>query len=81
MIEGARSIIAQEQTSFVVEYHPHLIDNYNRTAEQLLDPFPDARWQRSQLTDDGLRPIRSMADLLKDQRDPNPKLVFEPRGT
>lgn len=80
VVEGAHRIIERGRTTFVVEYHPHLIDNYHGTAEQLLAPFPADRWHWSQLTDEGLRPIAGMGDVLPDPRDPNPKLVFEPRA-
>lgn len=80
VVEGARRIIEQERTRFVVEFHPHLVANYGGSAAQLLAPFPAARWLWSQLTDDGLRPIAGMADVTPDPRDPNPKLVFEPRA-
>jgi len=79
VIEGARRIIARGETTFVVEFHPHLIENYHGTASGLLAPFPAERWHRFQLTDDGLRAIDTMSDVTPDPRDPNPKLVFEPR--
>ena len=77
VVEGARAIIERGRTTFVVEFHPHLVNLYGGTAEQMLSPFRADRWRRSQLTDDGLRPIASMADVTPDPRDPNPKLVFE----
>ena len=43
-----------------------------------MGPFPSDYWRFFQLTDDGLRPIRKMSDVMPDPRDPNPKLVFEP---
>jgi len=79
VIQGARRIIGLRRTTFVVEYHAHLIAMYGRTADQLTAPFDGEGWRWSQLTDDGLLPIRSMADIRPDPRDPNPKLVFEPR--
>jgi len=79
VIAGARRIIEQRRTTFVVEYHAHLIALYNRTPEELTAPFSGDGWKWSQLTDDGLLPITSMADIKPDPRDPNPKLVFEPR--
>lgn len=78
VVDGARTIIERGRTTFVVEFHPHLVNLYGGTAEQMLAPFPADRWRRSQLTDAGLRPIASMADVTPDPRDPNPKLVFEP---
>jgi FkbM family methyltransferase len=78
VVDGAHRIIEQRRTTFVVEFHPHLIINYNGTASQLLAPFPADYWRYSQLTDEGLRPIRRMSDVTPDPRDPNPKLVFEP---
>lgn len=78
VVEGARRIIAEARTRFVIEFHPHLVANYGGSAEQLLAPFPAARWRRYQLTDGGLRSIADMADVTPDPRDPNPKLVFEP---
>lgn len=78
VIQGARRLIEQRRTTFVVEYHAHLIAMYDRKPEQLVAPFADGGWTWSQLTDDGLLPIRSMADIRPDPRDPNPKLVFEP---
>jgi FkbM family methyltransferase len=80
VLEGARRIIETGRTIFVVEFHPHLITLYRRQAEDLLKPFDPARWSMFQLTDDGLRPITGMADILPDPRDPNPKLVFEPKA-
>ena len=80
VIDGAHRIIEHGTTTFAVEFHPHLVGMYDGTAEQLLAPFPVERWRRSQLTDDGLRPIRRMTDVTPDPRDPNPKLVFEPLG-
>ena len=79
VVTGARRIIAAERTCFVVEFHPHLVANYGGSADQLLAPFPAERWHYYQLTDDGLRPLTGMADVAPDPRDPNPKLVFEPR--
>lgn len=81
VLEGARRIIAAGRTTFVVEFHPHLVELYHRQAADLLAPFELARWSLSQLTDDGLRPISGMSEVRPDPRDPNPKLVFEPRGS
>ncbi|GHD50988.1 hypothetical protein GCM10017083_24910 [Thalassobaculum fulvum] len=80
VVDGARRIIAEEHTRFVVEFHPHLVANYGGSADQLLAAFPVGRWHRYQLTDDGLRPISDMTEVTPDPNDPNPKLVFEPRG-
>lgn len=79
VLAGARRIIGTGRTTFVVEFHPHLIALYGRRPEELLAPFDPARWSVAQLTDDGLRPIAGLADIRPDPRDPNPKLVFEPR--
>jgi len=78
VLEGARRIIEAGRTTFVVEYHPHLIAQYGRRPGELIAPFDATRWALSQLTDDGLRPIAGMNDIRPDARDPNPKLVFEP---
>ncbi|GHD50960.1 hypothetical protein GCM10017083_24840 [Thalassobaculum fulvum] len=78
VLEGARRIIEAGRTTFVVEYHPHLIAQYRRRPAELIAPFDPARWSFSQLTDDGLRAISGMNDIRPDPRDPNPKLVFEP---
>lgn len=80
VVAGARNIIARGRTSFVIEYHPHLVAMYRSSGDQLLDAFPVDRWHRYQLTDDGLRRIDAIAEVTPDPRDPNPKLVFEPRG-
>ncbi|EDP63442.1 lipopolysaccharide biosynthesis protein (SAM-dependent methyltransferase protein) [alpha proteobacterium BAL199] len=79
VLEGARRIIAAGRTTFVVEFHPHLIGIYRRRADELLAPFDRDRWSIFQLTDDGLRPLANMTEVRPDTRDPNPKLVFEPR--
>src|SRR3546814_11229320 len=63
VVEGARRIIEHGRTTFVVEFHGHLIVNYHGTPEQLLAPFPAARLRWSHLTDDGLRPIAGLADI------------------
>jgi|GEM_PF-261123 len=78
VLEGARRIIETGRTTFVVEFHPHLVGLYRRQAADLLAPFELARWSVSQLTDDGLRSVASMDEVRPDPRDPNPKLVFEP---
>ena len=80
VLEGARRIIDAGLTTFVVEFHPHLVGLYRRRAADLLAPFDLARWTVRQLTDDGLRAIASMDEVRPDPRDPNPKLVFEPLG-
>lgn len=78
VLEGARRIIAAGRTGFVVEFHPHLVALYQRTADDLLALFDPAAWSMFQLDDDGLRPITGVDDIRPDPRDPNPKLVFEP---
>ena len=80
VIEGSKHIIERRQTTFIVEFHAHLISIYDRTPDELVAPFSGGGWAWSQLTDDGLLPISSMADIKPDPRDPNPKLVFEPAG-
>ncbi len=77
VLEGARGLIARGRTSFVVEFHPHLVAAYGRSADDLIALFPQG-WRTSQLTDDGLVPLASMKDVVPDSRDPNPKLVFDP---
>lgn len=77
VLEGGRGLIARGRTTFVVEFHPHLVQGYGRTADDLTALFP-AGWRLSQLTDDGLVALTSMADVVPDAYDPNPKLVFEP---
>ena len=81
VLDGAARIIDAARTTFVVEFHPHLVKHFRRAADDLLKPFDPTRWAMYQLTDDGLRPIAGMDDVLPDPRDPNPKLVFEPRAT
>lgn len=80
VLEGAREIIRAGLTTFVVEFHPHLVSLYQRTADDLLALFDPAAWSIAQLDDDGLRPIAGVDDIRPDPRDPNPKLVFEPRS-
>jgi len=79
VLKGARGIITAAQTTFVVEYHAHLLDVYRRKPNDLIGCFDLDRWSLSQLTDDGLRPLEGMQDIRPDEHDPNPKLVFEPR--
>ena len=80
VLQGARGIITAGRTTFVVEYHAHLLPVYRRRPNDLLDCFDLDRWSMFQLTDAGLRPLASMQDIRPDDHDPNPKLVFEPRG-
>ena len=77
VLEGARGLIARGKTSFVVEFHPHLVASYGRSADDVIALLPDG-WRTSQLTDDGLVPLASMEAVVPDARDPNPKLVFDP---
>lgn len=79
VLKGARGIIAAARTTFVVEYHAHLLHIYRRKPDDLIDCFDLDRWSMYQLTDDGLRPLEGMGDIRPDEHDPNPKLVFEPR--
>ena len=80
-LKGAKNLIVGGPTRFLLEFHPHLVKHFRRAADDLLKPFDPTRWAMYQLTDDGLRPIAGMDDVLPDPRDPNPKLVFEPRAT
>ncbi len=79
VLMGATDLIEQARTTFVVEFHPHLVGIYNRSGDDLTRFFAADRWQWHQLTDAGLRPITGMADVEPDPRDPNPKLVFTPK--
>jgi FkbM family methyltransferase len=78
VLAGARRLIEENRTTFIVEYHAHLIPLFNRSADELTASFGTDGWAWSQLTDDGLIRISGMEDVKPDERDPNPKLVFEP---
>jgi hypothetical protein len=80
VVAGAKRLIEEARTIFVIEYHAHMIALYDQTAEDLLAPFDRARWTWQQLTDDGLIEITGMGDIVPDPRDPNPKLVFTPKA-
>ncbi|MDF1792180.1 MAG: FkbM family methyltransferase [Thalassobaculaceae bacterium] len=80
VLAGAKRLIAEARTIFVVEFHAHLIHLYGHGPEELVAPFDPTIWTLQQLTDDGLVDIASMADVVPDPRDPNPKLVFTPRS-
>jgi len=80
VLSGARRLIAEARTIFVVEFHAHLIHLYGHGPDDLVAPFDRSVWSWHQLTDDGLVEIVSMTDVVPDPRDPNPKLVFTPRG-
>jgi FkbM family methyltransferase len=80
VIAGAGRLIAGRLTIFVVEYHPHMISMYGRAPGDLTAPFDRDHWDWHQLVDDGLVAIGSMDDVVPDPRDPNPKLVFTPKG-
>jgi FkbM family methyltransferase len=77
VLDGAHGLIARRRTTFVVEYHDHLIRSYGRQPADLLAPFGTG-WRLSQLNDDGLTPLKTLDDIVPDVRDPNPKLVFDP---
>lgn len=78
VLAGARRLIAECKSIFVIEFHAHLIGLYGRAPGDLTAPFDQRHWSWHQLTDDGLLAIGSMDDVRPDERDPNPKLVFAP---
>jgi FkbM family methyltransferase len=79
VLSGARRLISERNTIFVVEYHSHLIQLFGRTGRDLIALFDLDQWDMHQLTDDGLVRIRAVEELTADARDPNPKIVFAPR--
>jgi FkbM family methyltransferase len=81
VLEGARRIIDAGRSTFIVEFHPHLLLLYQRSAHDLLALFDRSRWRVQQLDDGGLRPVTGVDDIRPDPRDPNPKLVFEPHAS
>ncbi len=78
VLAGARRLISERKTIFVVEFHAHMIGLYGHAPQDLLAPFDRTLWSWHQLTDDGLVPIASMDEVRPDPRDPNPKIVFTP---
>jgi FkbM family methyltransferase len=78
VLAGARRLIEARKTTFIVEYHDHMISLFGRRPEELIAAFGTDGWRWSQLTDDGLIGLTGMDDVQPDDRDPNPKLVFEP---
>lgn len=78
VLEGSRRIIAEARTTFIVEFHPHIVAALGRSADQLFALFPGDRWEWWQLTDIALHPLAGPAAIQADPRDPNPKLVFRP---
>ncbi len=79
ILRGARRIIERAETTFVVEYHGHLIGNFGHSPADLFALFDPARWEAFQLDDDGLKPVGGIGDVVPDPHDPNPKIVFQPR--
>ncbi|WP_084618973.1 FkbM family methyltransferase [Thalassobaculum salexigens] len=79
VLEGAARIIDLARTIFVVEFHPHLVARQGRDAADLLAFFAKDRWIAKQMTEEGMYPIDQAGDIRPDPKDPNPKLVFEPR--
>lgn len=80
VLDGARRLIARRRTAFVVEYHPHLVEQYGRNGAELFAHFPPLHWQAWQLDHGGMRRLDGVADVVPDPHDPNPKLVFEPKS-
>lgn len=81
VLEGATRIIDRARTVFIIEFHPHLVARHGRGAVDLLALFPKDRWVAWQMTEEGMFPIEGAEDIQPDPKDPNPKLVFEPRET
>jgi len=79
VLDGAKKLIAGRRTIFVVEYHPHLVEQYGRTGAELFAHFPLRHWLAWQLDDQGLSRLSGVGDVVPDPNDPNPKLVFEPK--
>ncbi len=80
VLDGAKRLIAGRRTVFVVEYHPHLVEQYGRSGAELFAHFPVRQWYAWQLDDSGLSRLSGVADVVPDPNDPNPKLVFEPKS-
>lgn len=79
ILRGARRIIARGETTFVVEYHGHLIGNFGHSPADLFALFDAGVWEAFQLDDHGLKPVAGIGDVIPDPHDPNPKIVFQPR--
>ena len=57
VLKGASDLIEARQTRFMVEVHGHLINGFDTTLADLLEPFPEDRWSLSMLTADGLESL------------------------
>jgi len=79
VLDGARRLIARRATRFVVEFHPHLVAQYGRSGEDLFAHFASDAWAAWQLDEGGLSRLFGVGDVVPDPKDPNPKLVFEPK--
>lgn len=80
VLEGSARLIDQARTIFAVEFHPHLVERQGKNATDLLAYFDKDRWVAKQMTEDGMFAIEAAADIRPDPKDPNPKIVFEPRS-
>ena len=81
-LRGAQSLIAGGRTTFLIEFHPHLIGDFGHKAEDLLACIPE-NWQRDVLQDDGTtRPVTAAdRNFAHDPYLENIKLLFRPPAT
>lgn len=80
-LKGASAMIARGQTRFLIEFHPHAVENFGHQPAEILTMVPDT-WRREVLNDDGTRrPIDPAGhDFVHDPDVENVKLLFSPPG-
>lgn len=83
VLDGARALIEQRRTAFIVEVHVGQLSLYASKHQRLIDYFPLEHWRAYDLTDKGAvamteAELLQLTDAAKGSQD-SPNVLFEPR--
>lgn len=85
VLQGARRLIAERETTFIVECHPASMAAFGTRMTDIVDVFPEDRWQYTVLEDDADRIVDrealiGVASALPEGSDKMPgSILFTPR--
>lgn len=79
VVSGAKRLIAEERTRFLVEVHPELLGTFGTSLEQILAMFPTESWSARLLCEDGTTDDVAPEEFAaRAARADNYMIVFEP---
>ncbi|MDF1793792.1 MAG: FkbM family methyltransferase [Thalassobaculaceae bacterium] len=79
VLAGAKDLIAQRRTRFLVELHSHRYKSFGTTAQGMLDLFAPEHWRVGMIRDDGsVEPMTRAQFLAHDSTADDRQTIFEP---